>query len=125
METSGTQRILVVEDNLDHAATTVELLRDMGHDAVSALSGFAALAHARSFRPHIVLLDIGLPDRNGWELARLLRREHGDLRIIAVTGRSQQEDRAHSIDAGCEAHLVKPVDPRVLESMLCLPHKPT
>jgi two-component system CheB/CheR fusion protein len=110
------RRILVVEDNLDHAVSTVLLLRTMGHEVESALNGGAALATARTFRPDVVLLDLGLPDSSGWEVARRLKQEHRKLRIVAVTGRSSDEDRAQSMQAGCDAHLVKPVMPATLES---------
>ena len=110
------RRILVVEDNLDQAVSTVLLLRTMGHEVESALNAGAALATARTFRPDVVLLDLGLPDSSGWDVARRLKEEHRKVRIVVVTGRSSDEDRARSMQAGCDAHLVKPVMPSALES---------
>ncbi|HEY5897562.1 MAG TPA: response regulator [Burkholderiales bacterium] len=114
-------RVLVIEDNLDHAITTVLLLRDLGHEVECALNGGSGLAAARTFRPDVVLLDVGLPDELGWDVARLLKREHPRLRIFAVTGRSAEEDRRRSLEAGCEAHLVKPVDAAAYEALLATP----
>ncbi len=114
-------RVLVIEDNLDHAITTVLLLRDLGHEVESALNGGAGLAAARSFHPDIVLLDVGLPDELGWDVARLLKREHPHLRIFAVTGRSSEDDRRRSLESGCEAHLVKPVDGATYQALLGAP----
>lgn len=118
MQPGRNRRILVVEDNLDHAITTIELLSDMGHEVQSALNGGAGLAAARTFRPELVLLDVGLPDSNGWDVARQLKAEHPHIRVVAVSGRAGDADRARSLEAGCEAHLVKPVAPAVYEDLL-------
>lgn len=112
------RRVLVVEDNLDHVVTTTLLLRSIGHSVESALNGGAALAAARTFRPDVVLLDVGLPDTMGWEVARQLKEELPRVRIIAISGRSGGEDRARSLEAGCEAYLVKPVVPATLETVI-------
>lgn len=112
------RRILIVEDNLDHAASTLVLLRGLGHEVASALNAGSALAEARTFRPEVVLLDLGLPDGDGWELAGKLKAEHPALRIVVVTGWAREIDRLRSAQAGCDAHLVKPVNPRVLELAL-------
>ena len=66
----------------------------------------------------MVLLDLGLPDGDGWELARALKAEHPAVRIVVVTGWAREADRLRSAQAGCDAHLVKPVNPRVLEAVL-------
>ncbi len=114
------RRILIVDDNADAAESLAMLLRDMGHGVEVALSGDAALAAVRSLRPDIIFLDLVLGDIEGWELARLLKQEPGmaSTRIVAVTAYGSEFDRLRSLQAGCEAHLVKPVAPRVLERLL-------
>jgi CheY-like chemotaxis protein len=107
------RRILVVDDNVDAAESIADVLRDLGHEVRTAHDGPSALVTARTFKPTICLLDIGLPVMDGYELARLLR-DSPDLpreaRIIAVTGYGQDADRQRSLDAGFNAHLVKPVN---------------
>jgi len=115
---ASARRILVIEDDLDHAVTTVLLLREMGHEVQSALNGGAGLASARTFRPEIVLLDVGLPDSLGWDVARQLKAEHPHVRVVAISGRSAQADRQRSLEAGCEDHFVKPVAPQVYERIV-------
>lgn len=113
------RRVLLVEDNLDMVHSMAMLLRDMGHTVEYAINGWAALELARRFRPEFVLLDLGLPGMDGFELCRRLKREP-DLaaaRCIAVTGYGQEDYRRRSKEAGCELHLLKPVDPKVLRSL--------
>ncbi len=111
--------MLVVEDNADQLHSFIILLRLMGHEVDFATSGHAALERARRLRPDVVLLDIGLPELDGFEVARRLLAEHGPgLRIIAVTAYGSEQDRRQSREAGCEMHLVKPADPRFIESLL-------
>jgi CheY-like chemotaxis protein/two-component sensor histidine kinase len=104
-------RILVVDDNRDTATSCSMLLTQMGHEVDTAYDGIAALEHARSFRPQVLFLDIGLPGMNGYDVARTLRDEgfHDEL-IIAVSGYGQPDDRRRSREAGFDHHLVKPVD---------------
>lgn len=92
----------------------------MGHQAEVAFNGDTALEVARRLRPEIVFLDLVLPDCDGCDLARELRQQPGlqNVRIFAVTGYGGDIDRRRSTEAGCEAHLVKPVDPRFLDSLL-------
>jgi len=79
----------------------------------------AAIELARRQRPDVVLLDLGLPGFDGFEVARRLRQEHGStMRIIAVSAYASDADRRQSMEAGCELHLVKPADPRFIESLL-------
>jgi DNA-binding response OmpR family regulator len=106
-------RILVVDDELDTAQTAALLLKDSGHDVAYAVTASAALDLAIKNRPHVVLLDLGLPDMDGLALARRLN-EIGDFRIIAVTGRSAFTEPL-ALAAGCEGFLRKPVDPVALE----------
>ncbi len=119
----ASQRILVVDDNLDSAASLAMLLRYAGHDVQTAHTGLAALELARTFAPGVVLLDIGLPDIDGLEVARRLRCELGltEALLVAVTGYGYDEDRRRSEDAGFDAHLVKPVELTALNALLELP----
>ena len=109
-----------MEDELDTAETLAVLLRGMGHEVEFAINAHAALDLAERHRPEIVFLDLGLPDMDGWELARTLKRLPGlgQLRILALTGRYGDDFRRRSIEAGCEEHLVKPLDISLLENLL-------
>ncbi|CAL1239829.1 hybrid sensor histidine kinase/response regulator [Candidatus Methylocalor cossyra] len=113
-------RVLVVDDNQDSADSIGALLRLSGHTVVTVYDGAAALRTARTFRPEVVLLDIGLPDLDGYEVARRLRTESGapGPLLVAVTGYGGPQDLAHSDAAGFARHLVKPVDEAVLEEVL-------
>ena len=116
------RRVLVVDDNLDAANALRYLLENDGHEVKLALDGPSGLALAREFRPDALLLDIGLPRLNGYEIARQVR---GDPRlasttIIAVTGYGQPQDRERSAAAGFDHHLTKPVEFRVLQRLLRL-----
>ena len=113
-------RILVVDDNRDAAATLALLLELTGHDVRTAHDGLEALAMASEFRPDVVLLDIGLPKLNGYEVARRIRRQpRGQgVVLIAITGWGQEEDKRQSQDAGFDQHIVKPVDPGTLLKLL-------
>ena len=105
-------RVLVVDDNIDTATALARLLRLLGHDVLSAHDGPTALEAARTHRPEIVLLDIGLPGMDGYEVVRRLRTEEccQHSLIIAASGYGQDEDRRRSREAGFDHHLVKPVD---------------
>ena len=119
-------RILVIDDDLDVAQSLVALLRDMEHVVDFAVSGRAAFRLARSFVPQIALLDIGLPDADGWTLARALRLEPGlqSLRVFAITGRPSEDDRRRAVAAGCEAYLPKPLDLDHVTSLINLSSRP-
>jgi CheY-like chemotaxis protein len=114
----ATRRVLVVDDNRDAADSMALLLRLGGHDVVIAESGHAALETEREQRPDLVLLDIGLPDVDGYEVARRLRAAGCPAILAALTGYGQPEDRERALEAGFDEHLVKPVDPRALERLL-------
>jgi signal transduction histidine kinase/ActR/RegA family two-component response regulator len=113
------RRVLVVDDNRDAAQSLAELLMLSGHDARCAFSGDEALALAETFLPEVVLLDLGMPGRDGWSTVRAMRERAWAQRasIIAVTGWGQPQDRSRSAEAGFDGHLVKPVD---LEQLLRL-----
>jgi two-component system CheB/CheR fusion protein len=102
---------LVVEDNLDSVHSFVLLLRDRGYPVEYAINGYAAIEAAKKFKPAVVLLDLGLPGMDGFEVCRRIRAEKGleQTRVIAVTAYGQPEDRRRSLEAGCVAHFVKPV----------------
>ena len=113
-------RILIVDDNVDSAESLAMLLELTGHIARTAHDGPAALETALAFRPRVVLLDIGLPRMDGYEVARRLRQDpaYAGMTVIAMTGYGQEEDRRRSKEAGFDRHLVKPVDPDELQDLL-------
>jgi two-component system CheB/CheR fusion protein len=96
------------------------LLKAMGHEVQFAINGLAAIDVARKFRPEVILLDIGLPDFKGDDIARQLRWEPGleHTRMIAVTGRGDDDVRRRALDAGCEQFCLKPLAPELLEEIL-------
>ncbi|WKB52468.1 PAS domain S-box protein [Eleftheria terrae] len=114
------RRMLVVDDNKDAALSLAAILQIMGNDARVAHDGVEALGLAASFRPQIILLDIGMPRLNGYETARLMREQPWgrDALLVALTGWGQDEDRRRSREAGFDHHLVKPVEPEALERLL-------
>ena len=114
------RRVLIVDDHVDAAKTLDEVLRSLGHATRVAHDGPAALLVVEEFKPEVVLLDIGLPGMDGYEVARRLRarRNEQPLRIVAITGWGQQADRARSAEAGFDLHLVKPVDEGALQKVL-------
>jgi signal transduction histidine kinase len=116
-------RILVVDDNMDTARGIERLLKLLGNDVMAVHDGRAAVEAARTFRPDFVLLDIGLPGVDGYQVAAALRADeiHKDAVIIAVSGYGQDEDRRRSLAAGFHFHLVKPLDFDALTSLLARP----
>jgi len=106
------KRILVVDDNADAAELLAEALADCGHEVSTAQDGLAALAMAEKVNPEVILLDIGLPGMDGFEVARTLRNQpaFARTRLIALTGYGQDSDRAKAMAAGFDLHLVKPID---------------
>lgn len=114
------RRILIVDDNSDAMQTLHVLLELWGHKVRSAQDGPAALAAAAELQPEIVLLDLGLPGMSGLEVAPRLRALPGlrDVKIVAVTGYGQEEDRRRTREAGFDHHLTKPVDPDLLRKLI-------
>jgi PAS domain S-box-containing protein len=112
LDFSSSLRVLVVDDNEDSAAGLGILLEMTGNEVRTAHDGIEALGAAESFRPHVVLLDIGLPKMDGYDVARTIRRQPWGERtvLIAVTGWGEASDRLRSGEAGFDHHLVKPVD---------------
>ena len=113
-------RILVVDDNRDSADSLEMLLRLKGNDIRIAYDGLEAVEVAETFRPELVLLDIGLPKLNGYDVARRIRQQSWgrDVTLVALTGWGQEEDRRRSQEAGFNLHVVKPVDLDGLEKLL-------
>lgn len=114
------RRILVVDDSRDAALSLAMLLRMTGHETCTAHDGLEALNVAREFRPDVMLLDIGLPKMNGYNVCRHIRQQPwgGNLVIIALTGWGQEQDKREAREAGFDFHLVKPVNPPDLETLL-------
>ncbi len=112
--------ILIVDDNVDAARTLEHLLRSRGYDVHAVFDGSAALSWTESHRTEVAILDIGMPQMDGYELAQRLRGRFSsaDLFLIALSGWGQDEDRRRSTEAGFQAHLVKPVELSALESLL-------
>jgi CheY-like chemotaxis protein len=114
---------MVVDDNVELALGLARLLKLLGHDVRIAHDGPTALDAARSFKPEIVLLDIGLPGLDGYQVAMQLRQEGcgRSARLIAITGYGHEEDRMRSREAGFDHHLVKPIEFRSLVTLLSEP----
>jgi len=113
-------RVLVVDDNREHADSLALFLRLQGHAVRTAYDAASALTWGGAFAPEAVLLDLGMPGVDGYEVCRRLRAgDHGEaMVIVAITGWGQVEDRKRSAEAGFDAHLVKPVDPVALVSLV-------
>jgi CheY-like chemotaxis protein len=112
-------RVLVVDDNQDAAESIRTLLELLEAEARVAFDGAQALALFREYDANVVLLDIGMPGMDGYEVARALRERHPDrnVQIVALTGWGQDQDRARTRAAGFDRHLVKPVDFATLEAL--------
>jgi CheY-like chemotaxis protein len=106
------RRILVADDNRDVAETLAALLQIDGHEVTLVHDGASAIDAFALVLPEIVLLDIGMPGLNGYEVARRIRRSYPDspAKLVAITGWGQDDDKARAIDAGFDYHLTKPVD---------------
>ena len=113
-------KVLVVDDNRLSCKSTAMLLQLMGHEPITAQNGVEGIECARTFRPDVILLDIGLPQLNGYEVARRVRQEPWgkSIFLIAMTGFGQEEDRRRSVEAGFDDHMVKPIDLVELEKKL-------
>ena len=114
------RRVLVVDDNEDIALSMSMILKKIGHTVAVANDGEHAVAMAESFRPDVILMDIGMPRMNGYEACATIRKtEHGKrIHIIAVSGWGQEEDRKKSQDAGFDGHVVKPMEKATLERVI-------
>jgi CheY-like chemotaxis protein/two-component sensor histidine kinase len=112
--------VLIVDDNRDVASSLSTFLQLIGHDVRVAHDGERALQLAEEFHPQTMLLDLGMPGMDGYEVCRRIRKAAWSrhMRLIAITGWGQDEDRRKSAVAGFDAHLVKPVDPETLAQLL-------
>jgi PAS domain S-box-containing protein len=116
------RRVLVVEDNDDSRQMLVHLIRLLGHEVYEAADGLSAVDAVLRLEPDIALVDVGLPALDGYEVARRIRRASGQyVHLVALTGYGRPEDRERALAAGYDAHLVKPVDPVRLASVLAAP----
>jgi CheY-like chemotaxis protein/two-component sensor histidine kinase len=114
------RRVLVVDDNVDSAESMAMILKLSGHEVALAHDGEQALQVARAFQPDVAFLDLGMPNVNGYEAARLIRKESWGERImlVALTGWGQEEDKRRTLDAGFDLHVVKPIDFAKLDSLV-------
>ena len=114
------RRVLVVDDSPDSAEAMALLLRLKGHHVETAHDGEEALATAERFRPHAILLDLGMPKLNGFDVCRRIRQQPwgASVLMVAQTGWGQAQDRARTLEAGFDAHLTKPIDPDAVHAML-------
>ena len=112
-------RSLVVDDSHDAAESFARLIESLGCEAAFVTDPRIAVDTAQKVEPQIIFLDIGMPELDGHELARMFRAKYGwRIRIVAVTAHTRVEDRALSREAGFDAHLAKPVDPELIQSTL-------
>ena len=120
LRSGPTRRVLVVDDNRDSADSMEKLLKLLGNDTRAAHDGIEAVEVAEEFRPEVILMDVGMPRLNGYEATRRIReRPWGrSVIIIALTGWGQEGDHVQSREAGCDGHLVKPVNLPDLDRLL-------
>ena len=120
-------RVLVVDDNVDTVTTLALLVQESGHAVRTAFDGLAVLETALAYRPNVVLLDIGLPGLNGYEVAKQLRQQAAlqNIVLVALTGYGRESDRQRSQESGFDHHLVKPGDfGKVLEILATVSELP-
>jgi DNA-binding response OmpR family regulator len=112
LDFTGGRKVLVIDDNSDITDSLLMALDLLGYEAKSANNGLKGIELASTFLPEVILLDIGLPNLNGYEVAKLIRKESWgkEITLIAVTGWGHPEDQANAIEAGFDLHLTKPID---------------
>lgn len=117
---SRKKRVLLIDDDMDGAMTMGLMLRHLGYEVVTSNSGPDGLGWGEMLQPEVVLLDLDMPEMDGFETCRALRRTPWGARakVIAVTGYGEEEDRQRSREAGFDVHLVKPVNPQTLDKEL-------
>jgi CheY-like chemotaxis protein len=120
------RRVLIVDDVQDITSMLCELVMLLGHDAQVANDGHEALERTREFHPDLVLLDLGMPDVDGFEIARMLRAEPDGnaIELIAMSGWGHQSARARAVQAGFDRHFLKPITVAHLTALLGMPPKP-
>ncbi|MBV8487203.1 MAG: response regulator [Planctomycetaceae bacterium] len=115
-------RILIVDDNKDLATSLARLLRLLGHEVEVVFDGLKAIEAVRAYHPRVILLDLGLPSIDGYQVARNLRQEgFKDIVIIALSGYGQEEDRRRSQEAGMNYHVTKPADVKTISNLIARP----
>jgi CheY-like chemotaxis protein len=115
----GHLRVLVIDDNHDAANVMAMLVETFGGTALAAYDGESGLAKLREFRPSVVLLDIGMPGMDGYEVCRRIRDQAGQaIGVVALTGWGHEKDKQLAADAGFDAHLTKPADPARLAEVI-------
>jgi CheY-like chemotaxis protein len=116
----STRRVLVADDHQDSASSLAMMLQLLGNEVRVARDGLDAVGLAERFRPQVILMDLGMPNLDGYEATRRIREQPwgAEVVIVALTGWGQEADRVKSKAAGCDAHLVKPVDLPDLEKIL-------
>ena len=112
------RKILVVDDNADSAQSMAFVLRTLGHEADYMTDSRRVVAAVKEKRPHAVFLDIGMPHIDGFQLAQLLKRENRDLCVVAISGHDSADDRRRGRESGFDAHVAKPADAHMLQSIL-------
>lgn len=115
---TSSRRVLVVDDNRDAADSLAQLVEMFGHSAEVAYDGASAIVKAQAVSPDVVLCDLGLPGMSGYEVARALRAERKDIRLIAVSGYARPEDLSKATEAGFDSHIAKPPNPETVRDML-------
>ena len=110
------QTVLLVEDNEDNRIIYSTVLRHVGYDVIEAEDGVRAIELARSAKPDLILMDISIPQMDGWEATRILRKDPltRDIPIIALTAHALPDDREKAVQVGFTAYLAKPVEPRAV-----------
>jgi CheY-like chemotaxis protein len=122
------RKVLLIDDNADMRQTLAACLSMQGHDVREAGDGLSAVQLANEFAPDVIVVDIGLPEIDGYEVARRLRANAStrEVRLVALTGYGQQEDKQKAVNAGFDEHLTKPVDPATLEQVVAgVPQSPS
>lgn len=112
--------ILIVDDNVDAAQSLAAVLQLFGHEARCVYDGHSALENARADPPEVVICDIGLPEMDGYDVARRMREisQLSSLHLIALTGYGQPQDRQRALASGFDHHLVKPVEPEQIRALI-------
>jgi CheY-like chemotaxis protein len=111
---------LIADDNRDAAESMGMLLRLMGNDVRTVFDGMEAVEEAETFRPDLILLDIGMPKLNGYDAARRIREQDWsqDTTLVALTGWGREDDKRKAAEAGFDRHFTKPIDPAALERLI-------
>lgn len=114
------QRVLVVEDNRDNMILIVDVLESLDYDVIQAEDGEKGVSLANSERPDLILMDLSLPKMDGWAATRVIKAndELKQIPIIALTAHAMVGDRERALEAGCDDYLTKPIDLRILATML-------